>query len=200
MKQLFRTNFKILMLYAIKVVIAGIIIGLLHEYQLLLVVILTARIIYRIYNFKKHKVDNINIIITGMLITGVIGVTIEYFGTKYGYWEYHDINSQLPHYLLLVWMLAFSFMYNLERKVFIASESVTRKQKLYLVLFAVIVYPSLGEIASINLGVWTYYFPYKFFGITPHTIVAIAFVHMVINYAMGQYLKKKNIKDIVLNP
>lgn len=191
--------YKIFTSYLLKVILGGILIGLLYKQQELIAILLVLRIVFRVYTYKRQKID-LKIPIIGMLITGALGTLIEYFGTKYNYWEYHDIDTQLPKYLFFVWMLAFIFMYNIERKVFVNLKKPSLSNKLIIIIGIVLVYPTLGEIITIQLGVWTYYFPYKFLGVSPHTIISIALVHLVINYILSIYCKKRNINDVVLNP
>jgi len=195
----FKIAMKHTLVYLLKVIIAAIVIGLLYKEQTLVTIILGLRIAYRI---NKYRVDKQNVVIPviGMLVTGTLGTVIEYYGTKFGYWEYHDINTQLPKYLFFVWMLAFTFMYNLETKIFKSLSKPTRSKKLMYIFAIVLVFPTVGEIITIYFGVWTYYFPYKFWGVSPHTIVSIAMVHLLVNYVISIYCKKRLIKDVVLNP
>ncbi len=200
MFKLFKTIFPVIISYTLKIILAGLIIGLLYRRENLLVIILALVLVYKIYKLTKDKSTNIRLLIPGMLLTGFLGVVIEYFGTKLNYWEYHHISGQLPRYLLIVWMFAFMFMYNIEKKIFLSIENITPLKRKVIILFIVIVFPTIGEIVCINLGVWTYYYPYIFLGVSPYTIFYIALVHIIINYFISIYLKKKNIKDIVLNP
>ena len=191
--------YKVITTYLIKVIIAGFAIGLLYKKQELVAIILGLRIIYRLYKYKVDKIS-LTVPIIGMLVTGTIGTIIEYYGTKYNHWEYHNISTQLPKYLFFVWMLAFTFMYNIERKVYVNLKNPTKLNKLLIVAGVVILFPTVGEIICINLGVWTYYAPYMFLGVSPYSIGAIAFVHLAINYVLSIFLKKTNIKDVILNP
>lgn len=186
--------------YILKVSIAGLVIGLLYKQEVLLTIILAAVLIFKTIKVSKDPSANLKLQIAGMVITGVLGVIIEYIGTSLGYWEYHNIAGQLPKYLLIVWMFAFMFMYNIEKKVFSIIKDTSIKKRLFFVIFIVVLYPTIGEIICINFGVWTYYYPYIFLGVSPYTITYIALVHLIINFCISTYLKHKNIKDIVLNP
>lgn len=191
--------YKLIAFYLFKVIVAGIIIGLLYKQQMVVLILLGLRIIYRLSKYKYQKQD-VEIPFVGMILTGIVGTTIEYFGTKHGIWEYHDIDTQLPLYLFFVWMQAFTFMYNIEVGMIKNLPHLTAKQKMLVVLGVVILFPTVGEIMTIYFGVWTYYVPLKFLGVSPYTILAIAVTHLIINYIMTLYCKARNKENIVLNP
>jgi len=183
--------------YIIKIIIAAIVIGYFHAQEDILLIALGLTVVYKLL---KEPKNSRGLFLLGMLLTGSLGVFIEYFGTKWNYWEYHDIQGQLPTYLYFVWMLAFAFLYSLERKVFTHFNQISSINRMSVCILILIVYPTLGEIITIYLGVWTYYFPYQFYGVSHHTILSIACVHILINYLLSIFYKRKNIKDVVLNP
>ena len=116
MFKLLKTILPITISYILKISLAGLVIGFLYKRENLLVIILGLVLAYKTYKLTKDKSANITLQISGMLLTGFLGVVIEYFGTELNYWEYHNISGQLPRYLLIVWMFAFMFMYNIEKK------------------------------------------------------------------------------------
>jgi len=190
---IYRINLK----YITYIVIAAIIIGILHKNETALLILLGFIVLYKILKEPKKSRGPL---LLGMIVTGTLGVIIEYFGTKWNYWEYHDVLGQLPTYLYFVWMLAFAFLYSLEKKIFTYYNQITTSKRILIFLLIVLIYPTLGEIVTIYFGVWTYYFPYQFYGVSYHTIISIAAVHIFINYLLSIYYKKMNIKDVVLNP
>lgn len=180
----------------LKVVIAGIIIGLLRKQENLVLILLGALIIYDLVRKSNH---NKRLLLFGMLLTGTLGVIIESFGTYYNYWEYHDIRWNIPTYLFFVWMLAFRFLYSIERKMLLEFEGASYFKNILICSLIVIIYPTIGEIVTIYFGVWTYYVPYMFLGVSHYTILSIALVHLTINYLLSLYCKRVKVNDIVFN-
>ncbi len=190
---IYRINLK----YIIYIIIAGIIIGYLHAEEKVLLISLGFIIIYKLL---KEAKGTRWLLLLGMVVTAIIGVFIEYYGTKWNYWEYHDIQGQLPTYLFFVWMLAFAFLYSLERKIFTHYNQISTFKRMSIFMLIVLFYPTIGEMVTIYLGVWTYDVPYNFYGVSHHTVLSIAVVHIFINYLLAIFYKKMDIKNVVFNP
>lgn len=181
----------------LKLVLASVLIGLFHQYDSWLMVFLLGFIALRlfvkvIHNFKDHKV-----LFIGMLFTGVFGFSIEFWGVTNGYWAYHDLSGgrEFPAWLFLAWIMAFYFLYQLECRLVILMKSKSLKSKLWLTLWISMFFPVLGEIITINLGVWTYHLPFQFFGVPLYAILGLIVLHMLVNIAMIFICKKWNIRD-----
>ncbi|CAM1340677.1 hypothetical protein [Tenacibaculum amylolyticum] len=192
MKEIFLKN-------TIKLIIGGIAIGLLHQYDLLIAILLGLKIIHSFY--KRVKTNSLSILfIIGFILTGIIGFTCEYLGTSYGYWEYHDVPYQTPRWLFFAWGAAFILIYQIEAILYQKFPNMSNRNKNLYILFIVAFFPTLGEMVAINLGTWTYYVPYKIFGVPLGAIAALIIIHATINVFLGTVGKQFGIKDIVYNP
>jgi hypothetical protein len=193
---------KALLKSTIKITIAGLIIGLLHEHDFwvgILLVIYFAIFIYREF-YRKNATKN-KLLLIGMLLTGTLGICAEIWGVQYGYWEYHDLtnNRQLPYWLPFAWMFAFRFIYQLETKLIHALNIKSIRQKTWLAVLISAIFPAYGEVITINLGVWTYSWPYQFLGVPLYAVICLVVLHMGINFLLSIWVKKKGIKDVVFN-
>lgn len=101
----------------LKITLAGVIIGLLHKKPNILTFLLAVRAVHDIYNLSFKNGSKNWIIPLGMLITVIIGMLFEYFGVIYNLWEYHNINTILPYWLPIAWLLSFSFIYKIEKNL-----------------------------------------------------------------------------------
>ena len=83
-----------------KLIIAGILIGVLKEYDAILAGILILKIAHNIYKEIILPKSNKNwLLIAGMLLTGFGGIVGETWGVANGYWEYHKVARELPLWL-----------------------------------------------------------------------------------------------------
>lgn len=190
---------KILLKNTIKLSIGGIALGLLHRYDLIIAILLVLKIIHSFYKTIKNKTFSKAFVI-GFILTASIGLLCEYLGTSYKFWEYHDVSVQLPRWLFFAWGAAFILLYQIEVQIHTAIPNLSHKKKKYLVLFMAGFFPTLGEMIAINLGTWTYYMPYKIFGVPLAAIIALVIIHYTVDAVLGYTSKKFNIKDIVYNP
>ena len=82
-----------------KLIIAGVLIGLLKQYDLIIAILLGLKIIHNIYKeIIKPKKKNWLLLI-GMLLTGFGGIVGETWGVTNGYWKYHEVTRALPLWL-----------------------------------------------------------------------------------------------------
>jgi hypothetical protein len=181
----------------IKLVIAGLFIGFLHSYDFAIALIL---LLYIIINFEK-RVYNDKILFWGMLSTGLFGTFAELWGIHNHYWFYHDLSQArtFPYWLPLAWGSAFRLMYNFEKEILsiIALKNIFYK---YILFFMVsLFFPVIGEIITINLGVWTYTWPYQFFGVPLIAMFLLIVFHMAINTVFLGICRKYQIKNAVFN-
>lgn len=191
-------NFLIEILKAfIKLCIAGLLIGLLKSYDLFIALILLIKIIHVVYkNVIISKIKNW-ILLYGMSLTGLAGMIGENWGVSNAYWEYHKVSRELPLWLPFAWMLAFYFLYSIESRLIPYLKYKTIKNKLIIAFWLSLLVPAFGEIITINLGVWTYYWPYQLFGVPLYAFMCLVFVHMIVYGILAFVCKKKKINDVV---
>jgi len=183
-------NFLIEILKAfIKLCIAGLLIGLLKSYDLFIALILLIKIIHVVYkNVIISKIKNW-ILLYGMSLTGLAGMIGENWGVSNAYWEYHKVSRELPLWLPFAWMLAFYFLYSIESRLIPYLKYKTIKNKLIIAFWLSLLVPAFGEIITINLGVWTYYWPYQLFGVPLYAFMCLVFVHMIV-YGILAFIAK----------
>ena len=181
----------------IKLIIAGVLIGVLKQYDLIIALLLVLKIGHNIYvEIIKPKRKNW-ILVFGMLLTGFGGIIGETWGVSNGYWKYHEVSRELPLWLPFAWMLAFHYLYKLERNLIPFLTYKTQKNKIILAIILALILPAFGEVITIYLGVWTYYWPYQLFGVPLYAFACLVFVHMLVYVILHSICKKYKIKDIV---
>ena len=184
----------------IKLVIAGILIGVLKTYDAIIAILLLLKVVHNIYKEIIHPKANKNwILLIGMLLTGFGGIIGETWGVTNGYWEYHDVLRELPLWLPFAWMLAFHYLYKLERNLIPLLTNQSQKNKIILAIILALILPAFGEVITIYLGVWTYYWPYQIFGVPLYAFVCLVFVHMFVYTILHFICKKYKKSDIVFN-
>ena len=184
----------------LKLIIAGIFIGLLKEYDAIIAGILVLKIVSNIYKEIIQPKTNKNwLLLIGMLLTGFGGIVGETWGVANGYWEYHEVTRELPLWLPFAWMLAFHYLYKLERNLIPLLKEKTQKNKILLAILLALILPAFGEVITIYLGVWTYYWPYQLFGVPLYAFICLVFVHMLVYTLLHFTCKKYKINDVVFN-
>ncbi|WP_459743575.1 hypothetical protein [Polaribacter sp. OB-PA-B3] len=183
----------------LKLIIAGVFIGYLKEYDLIIALILIAKLTHNVYK-EIIKPNHKNwLLLIGMLLTCFGGIVGETWGVANGYWEYHEVSRELPLWLPFAWMYAFYFLYKLELKLIPLLKNKSQKNKIVLALILALILPAFGEVITIQLGVWTYYWPYQLFGVPLYAFLCLVFVHMLVYTILHYLCKKYNIKDLVYN-
>ena len=181
----------------VKLTIAGFLIGFLKQYDLILAILLVLKIMHVIYkNIVKSEAKNL-ILLIGMILTGFGGILGEFWGVSNQYWEYHEVSRDLPLWLPFAWMLAFYFLYRIESGLIPYLKNKNIKNKLIIAFWLSLIIPAFGEIITINLGVWTYYWPYQIFGVPIYAFACLVFVHMLVYIILSSICKKWKINDIV---
>ena len=196
-----KKQFSIQILKALlKLIVAGILIGFLKKYDAVIAVILLLKIGYNIYDEIIQPKTNKNwLLLIGMLLTGFGGIVGETWGVANGYWEYHEVASALPLWLPFAWMLAFHYLYKLERSLIPFLAKQTQKNKIILAIVLALLLPAFGEVITIYLGVWTYYWPYQILGVPLYAFICLVFVHMLVYTILHFICKKYRIEDVVFN-
>ncbi|ARV05266.1 hypothetical protein BTO04_00515 [Polaribacter sp. SA4-10] len=184
----------------VKLIIAGILIGVLKKQDAIIAVLLILKIIHNIYKEIIQPKTNKNwLLLAGMLLTGFGGIVGETWGVANGYWEYHEVTRELPLWLPFAWMLAFHYLYKLERNLIPLLVKQTQKNKILLAILLALILPAFGEVITIYLGVWTYYWPYQILGVPLYAFICLVFVHMLVYTILHFICKKYKINDIVFN-
>jgi len=183
----------------IKLCIAGFLIGFLKSYDAIIAIILFLKILHIIYkNIIIARTKNW-ILLIGMIVTGFGGIVGEKWGVSNNYWEYHEVSKELPLWLPFAWMLAFYFLYSIESKLIAFLKNKTISNKLIIAFWLSLLVPAFGEVITINLGVWTYYWPYQIFGVPLYAFICLVFVHMLVYGILSFICKKWKINDIVFS-
>lgn len=184
----------------LKLVIAGIFIGYLKKYDAIIAFILLLKIFHNIYkDIIKPKQNKNWVLLIGMLLTGFGGIVGETWGVSNSYWAYHEVTRELPLWLPFAWMLAFHFLYKLEKNIIPHLKEQIQKNKIILAIILSLILPAFGEAITIYLGVWTYYWPYQILGVPLYAFICLVFVHMLVYTILHFICKKYTIKDIVFN-
>jgi hypothetical protein len=195
------TNYKGFLLEILKAIIklciAGFLIGFLKSYDAIIAIILFLKILHVIYkNIITAETKNW-ILLIGMIVTGFGGMVGENWGVGNNYWEYHEVSKELPLWLPFAWMLAFYFLYSIESRLIAFLKNKTISNKLIIAFWLSLLVPAFGEVITINLGVWTYYWPYQIFGVPLYAFICLVFVHMLVYGILSFICKKWKINDIV---
>ena len=193
----YRGFLKEILIAIIKLCIAGFLIGFLKSYDAIIAVILVLKILHIIY--KKIIITQTKnwILLIGMILTGFGGILGENWGVLNDYWKYHEVSRELPLWLPFAWMLAFYFLYSIESRMITFLKNKTMSNKLIIAFWLSLFVPAFGEVITINLGVWTYYWPYQVFGVPLYAFICLVFVHMLVYGILSFICKKWKIKDIV---
>lgn len=190
---------KILAFSTVKLIIGGIIIGYFHQYDGLLAIVLGLKIVHSIYRTKKDNTYS-PMFVAGLIFTGLMGILVEHLGTSYNHWEYHNVSSQVPKWLFFGWAGAFVLMYRIELQIYAAYPNLSTTSRNALILLMALFFPAVGEMIAINLGTWTYFWPYQIFGVPLLAIAGLTFVHYFTHLGFSYISKKLGIKDMVFNP
>ena len=194
-----KETFKTIIIAFVKITITGIIIGVFHKHDFWVGLLLFTYLLVFLYKNYLHKASKNWILLAGMIITGILGICAEIWGVTNGFWEYHDLsnNRQLPYWLPFAWMFAFRFIYLLETKLIHSLGLLKMSHKTWLAIFITAFFPAYGEVITINLGVWTYSWPYQFLGVPLYAVICLVALHMGINFMLSIWVKKKKINDPV---
>lgn len=157
--------------------IAGVVISVLHSWDLVVLMIL-ATFTGLIYLRKKQS-KHVKLYFLGFIISAFGGVLAENWGIHTGLWTYHNLSDgrEFPYWLPLAWGLAFSFLYSFEVYYIKTLKLKSLKNKIILTLFASTILPTVGEIVTVQLGVWTYHSEFKIFGIPYYAIGLLGLFH-----------------------
>lgn len=181
--------------------IAGCLIGFLYPHDLLLATILFFLLFFRIYQESNGDLSSskTKILLIGTFLSGSFGSLVEIWGISNFYWEYHNLSDDktFPYWLPFAWALTFSFFYKLERDILKIVKFYSLKEKIIFISFVSALFPTFGEIITINLGVWTYSWSYQILGVPLLAILLLMLFHVGIFLFLMIYCKKNKINDVV---
>jgi len=187
----------------LSLLIIGSVIGYFHQYDFFLLILLLCIFVYRFYkdikiNPEKHKAF---ILLSGTIISGLLGVFAELWGIENGYWLYYDLsdNRQFPYWLPLAWGLTFMFFYRIEENILKEIDVSTLKLKLLMVVTLSAILPTFGEIITIYFGVWTYTWPLQILGVPLLAIFLLVVFHSTVFLSFVFICNKFNITNKVFN-
>lgn len=182
----------------LKLILAGVIIGVFKKFDAILAVLLVLKVLQNCYyEIIKPQTNKNWILLIGMVLTGFGGIVGETWGVLNGFWEYHEVTRKLPLWLPFAWMLAFHYLYKLERNLIPLLTHQTQKNKIILAIILALILPAFGEVITIQLGVWTYYWPYQILGVPLYAFICLVFVGMLVYTILHFICKKYYWKDTV---
>jgi len=186
----------------LKLTLAGLLIGFLYPQDAWVAVFLAAYLAFTLVKKWKLAASDRYIFLTGSLLSGFLGVCCELWGIHFGYWEYHDLgpDKSFPYWLPFAWALAFTFIYQIEKDLFRATGTANISGKLILTILVAMIFPTYGEIITINLGVWTYSWPYQILGVPLLAILLLVIFHTGLNFLMVLCCRYFGWKNEVFNP
>jgi hypothetical protein len=160
--------------------------------------------VYLIYTLMRKFKENDEekwIYLIGVILTSILGVVCENWGISNQYWSYHNLdnNREFPYWLPIAWALAFTYIYRIEKEIILIKNITSTTSKILLALIISMVFPTIGEIVVINLGVWTYHWPLQFLGVPLLAILLLMIFHTGINFLLMAICKQWNVKDVVFS-
>lgn len=184
--------------------LSGAVIGLFHKIDWVVALICIVRILYFVYFNAPKTIDQstLKIVYFGMAITTVLGVAAELLGIYFGFWEYHDLprGRNFPYWLPLMWALSFLFLFRIESRLIKLIKITHFSQKLLVTAVATIIFPTIGEIVAINLGVWTYYnMGPKLLGVPYLAMFLLMILHTGIFTFLTYFCQNKKINTTIFN-
>jgi hypothetical protein len=185
-----------------KLILAGLMIGLLHASDGWVALILAIYMLISVGKKFAQQSEDRFIYLTGLIISAIFGVLCELWGIYFGYWQYHDLANgrEFPFWLPFAWGLAFTYIYKIEKQLVLSLPISSFSGKLIMALLVAMVFPTIGEIITINLGVWTYTWPYQILGVPILAIFLLMVFHSGVNLLMTFICRKNGWKDPVFNP
>lgn len=176
---------------------AGVLIGTLHDNDLLVMFILMGITILMF--IRKIRKNQPKIYYLGFVLTAIGGVLAEHWGIYNGLWKYHDLSHgrTFPLWLPFAWGLAFSFTHNFKSFMVQELNLQSFRSKLILSMLTAMFLPLIGEIITIQLGVWTYYGPYQILGVPLYAIFLLTLFHTSMFVLLTKVNERLQMDDIV---
>jgi hypothetical protein len=175
----------------LKVLVGGLVVGLLHESPWLLTWLLLAVVGVKFFRMRHNEkfLSYRSRVITGMLISFVLGAFSEWLGTENGWWVYHLYENtavKFPPWVPVAWAIAYRIFFELEENYF---SKLTPKLRWVALGLTMIFLPPLGEITAMHLGTWYYTFQPQFLMMPLQAVVLIALVHALCSYLVKAFVR-----------
>ena len=187
----------------IVLLVAGGAIGLLHDRDLLVAVLLLALVAWYFYLSFRHEGANHSLfMMVAFVVAALIGAGAEVWGIHHGHWQYHDLSDgrHFPYWLPMAWGAAFLFLYRIEKRLVNVLDIRTPQAKLILIMTVAAIFPTWGEIVAINLGVWTYTWGWQLLGVPLLAIGLLVLLHTTIFYGCSVLFRYFGVRDVLFNP
>lgn len=185
----------------IQLFVAGAFIGSLHQYDTTLAALLFVMtfLFYKRSYDRKPSIQRAIVLLSGALLTGLIGVLGEHWGIDRAHWVYHDLadGRSFARWLPFAWILAFVYLYNVEERLIRHFNISNLKQKIVLIITISATLPTLGEIFAIYFGVWSYRWDYQLLGVPLLAILLLVAIHTTVFVVLTIFCRKYQINDTV---
>lgn len=165
----------------LSLLVAGVVIGYLHRYDIVLGVALLLVLLSRLWKMPPLLFANRRFLLWGVVLTAIVGTMAEWWGIYCHHWVYHDLSGtrRFPLWLPSAWALSFLFINRIKDRLCIIFEvSPSDTTTLFLMNIAVsVIFPTFGEMVAINMGVWHYNWPLQLLGVPLLAIALLAVAH-----------------------
>lgn len=185
---------RVLLKNLLKLSIAGVFIGMFHAHDGWVAALLAVYMVLTVGKKYRNRNEDRHIYLVGLTLSAILGVICELWGIYFGHWTYHDLPSsrEFPRWLPFAWGLAFTYLYKLERELILLLTIHRTQDKLLLATVAAMIFPTIGEMITINLGVWTYAWALQILGVPLLAIFLLMVFHTGVNWLMGVICRKLN--------
>jgi len=185
--------------YTSLLIAVGVFIGLFHESDGWVALGLAVGLFIILYRKRNLPPGERRVYYLGVGLSAVLGSLCEFWGTSNLYWQYHDLSGarNFPFWLPLAWGSAFAYLYTIERNIIALTSFEGLPSKIVITLLVSAVFPTLGEIVTIQLGVWTYNWGYQLLGVPALAIFLLMVFHTGIFLLLRQVCIKKGINSPV---
>lgn len=177
----------------------GLILGILHQHQWVLLLTLLVIVILWLYRKYKHVNGHYQSEVAGFMLTALLGTCCELWGTYHQYWTYHSIpaNQLIPVWIPVAWGCTYFVFHSFEKCL--CSQINNAYLKLACILLVSLILPTVGEYIPIYLHVWTYHWPYQLLGVPLLASLGIFTVHVIIFLMMTVLFKTNIINSPIYN-
>ena len=187
----------------IVLLVAGGAIGLLHDWDMLVAVLLLALVAWSFcLSFRQEETKHTLFMVVAFVATALAGTGAELWGIYHGHWQYHDLSDgrHFPYWLPAAWGAAFLFLYRIEKRLMNDLDVRTPQAKLILIMAVAATFPTWGEIVAINLGVWTYTWGWQLLGVPLLAVGFLVVLHTSIFYVCCILFRYFRVRDVLFNP
>ena len=184
------------------VVVMGVLIGVFHQWHVLLGGLLFGfMILYPIRSLaqKTENTPQLLLTVAGMGLNLVAGTLVELWGTHNGHWTYWDLppGVMVPFWVPVAWAWAYKVVHKVETILLENYPAEGIRKWAFLIILPSIVIPTLGELVAINLGVWSYHWQPQIWGMPPLAAVLLGVFHVFVFWLMKWVCGLMRVTDAV---